>query len=747
MSNPYTSPNDIKNNVKLNVWDWSHEFHFTSEIGRILPCFTARLGAKQSLSISATHAEQFMPMMFPIQSRIRARMSFFKMPIRALWKNYVDYISSVNQVDSSGNPLISKYIPPFISISSGTSDNSTANKLFDNFNRYFGTGSNLDYMDVPTTFDDVSSTMPLPCVKTVFANDLATGTVINMGTSCLGSWPPGSTPDYLSRTLTVYPFKKTYKEGDKITIDFSQPVGTSSGSFFLVALSNSLSPSIINIFIADNSDSVSYPRTSVDFICPSEFSVNPGESLHLFFSYEDIYSQFKNSPDFFKDGFQEKFISISNTYGPRSCPWYDVITGKGLKLSSLPLRMFEACYNAYFRNDKNNPLSVGGVKKYNDWVLCRDKDGDDSVNYDGLQIDGEESSLEYFYGPKYCNWEPDMFTTCVPSPQEGRPPLVGLTNYLSTSEVDGIMTTRVNSVLTDEDGVSYNVNLEADADGINNISYTRTVEDANAGVPINLSYAAVTQGISIEDFRQVNAYQRYLELNMRRGYSYKDIIEGRFDVKLRYNELLMPEFCGGFTRDMNMRPVTQTTPTDESGTYQGSLGSQAGQGFISGENQGNINIFCDEDSIVMGFLVVYPDPVYTQHLPKFYLDRDPLDSFNPEFANIGFQPITLAEVAPIQAFNNSASLTETFGYQRPWYDMLSRVNTAHGLFRTQLRNFLMYRRFSGVPRLTKDFLIVRPDQVNDVFSVTEVTDKLFGMIKFDIRVKNAVPRNNVPKIE
>ena len=77
MANPFTSISDQKNNLKLNVWDWSHEFHFTTEIGRLLPCFCARLGAKQSLSISATHAEQFMPMMFPVQNRMRSRISFF----------------------------------------------------------------------------------------------------------------------------------------------------------------------------------------------------------------------------------------------------------------------------------------------------------------------------------------------------------------------------------------------------------------------------------------------------------------------------------------------------------------------------------------------------------------------------------------------------------------------------------------------------------------------------------------------
>lgn len=135
-------------------------------------------------------------------------------------------------------------------------------------------------------------------------------------------------------------------------------------------------------------------------------------------------------------------------------------------------------------------------------------------------------------------------------------------------------------------------------------------------------------------------------------------------------------------------------------------------------------------------------------MPKHFLYRDPLDLFNPEFASIGFQPIKYSEVAPIQVWNNDKTkMNSVFGYQRPWYEMLSQVNTAHGLYRTQLRNFLMYRRFSGIPQLSKEFLLIHPDQVNDVFSVTETTDKIFGMIRFSIRAKNGVPRNNVPRLE
>lgn len=761
--NPFTSVEQTKNDVKLNVWDWSHQFHFTTEIGRLTPCFCARVPAKNSLSISCRHAEQFMPMMFPVQNNIKARVSFFKISVRALWKNYMDWISSVNQLDAQGNPVNSRFIPPFISISTDTDS-----ELYQKFQQYFGTCSNLDYLDLPTTFDS-SSVSPSESVFSI------PGTVYSMylpssswsGSVSLSEYVSGdlrdsSYPlfflaDYIPR-LELLNLVNGFQAKITLTDDdadfFASTVSTHLDSVqfhfgvFNQSGSSKYFSSSAQASVA-SSDSVSYDSTTkvltVTFSSINVSDVSEDWRLGISFSpvpaarigvVSPIITDISNT------------LQSSNNYSPEKCPWYNRVTSSGLKVSSLPLRFFEAIYNAFYRNDRNNPLSVGGVKKYNDWVLCRDKDGDDSANYNALSIDGETSSLDYFYGRKYVNWSPDMFTTAVQSPQEGRAPLVGLTNYVTTQQEDGQLVSRLSSVLTDENGDSYNVEFDSDDEGITGVRYTRSDIDPATKKSIETLFEAVTQGVSIEDFRQVNAYQRYLELNMRRGYSYKDIIEGRYDVNIRYNELLMPEFCGGFTRDVNVNPVTQTTPTDESGTYQGALGSQAGQGFVSGQNQGDINIFCDEDSFVMGVYVCYPEAVYTQHLPKHFLIDNPLDIFSPEFANIGFQPITLKEVAPIQAYNNDkTSLNNVFGYQRPWYDMLQRVNTAHGLYRTQLRNFLMNRVFDGVPQLSKNFLFVKPDQVNDVFSVTETTDKIFGMMDFDIRCKNSVPRNNVPRLE
>jgi hypothetical protein len=366
----------------------------------------------------------------------------------------------------------------------------------------------------------------------------------------------------------------------------------------------------------------------------------------------------------------------------------------------------------------------------------------------------EGGADSYPYELRYANWEKDFLTTAVQSPQQGNAPLVGITTYEQSSVVaneSGEPTTvkQTKVAMVDEEGKRYSLEFESDSDELKDVKYVELDNGTTVRSARSL-FDLVTSGISITDLRNVNAYQKFLELNMRKGYSYKEIIEGRFDVKVRYADLLLPEFFGGFSRDINMNAITQTVDKDDAntGSYKDALGSQAGVGYFRGGTDANIECFCDEESIIMGLLVITPLPVYTQLLPKHFLYRGLLDHFNPEFNNISFQPITYKEVCPIQAYNeNPDLLTDTFGYQRAWYEYCQRYDQAHGLFRTDLSNFLMHRVFNQKPELAQSFLIVDPDQVTDVFSVTETTDKVYGQILLDCTVKLPVARVAIPRLD
>lgn len=113
MANVFDKIGDIKNNVHRSTFDWSHANNVTTGIGRVTPIFCEELPPNSSLKIKANLGLQFMPMMYPVQTRMKVATSFYKIPLRTLWKDYMNWISSPNQ--SSDN-----LVPPYIGGSDST---------------------------------------------------------------------------------------------------------------------------------------------------------------------------------------------------------------------------------------------------------------------------------------------------------------------------------------------------------------------------------------------------------------------------------------------------------------------------------------------------------------------------------------------------------------------------------------------------------------------------------------------------
>lgn len=133
-------------------------------------------------------------------------------------------------------------------------------------------------------------------------------------------------------------------------------------------------------------------------------------------------------------------------------------------------------------------------------------------------------------------------------------------------------------------------------------------------------------------------------------------------------------------------------------------------------------------------------------MPKYFNVTDTFDYYFPEFGHIGMQPITYKEVTPLQA-HLEGKLDDVFGYQRAWYDLISKTDEVHGLFRSEFRDFLINRTFDGTPELGKDFTVMDPDQLNEVFAVTENRDKILGQIYMDVSKKSPIPLYGIAKLE
>ena len=775
MANVFDKIGDIRNNVRRNNFDWSHDNNFTTGFGRIIPVFCTQVPAGSSLRINPTFGLQFMPMMFPVQTKVKAYLSAYRMPLRALWKDYKDWVSSANDQTSKLEPPYMEFQPDFgrkeILGVSGLSDYlglpvtaslESASFVDGNLGEVYTPPSNkiFEYKKLPSSAGDSYDTEaftpnnePYQSWDTVVAAgaDARAYRGADWSKSTI-SLPDGATQGAIRLTYT---FSVDNSQGARIVRDLNQilnnrttnPGGKPDVTCMCICGYNSSDSPYTICFRAD----IHYNQIShyigedgnYYFTCYAETNVttagnatNNGSIKILLFVPNTVGFGSGSSATTARFVAKDNIIDFSDVNSLpidlSTCPYYlnSQDNTNALKISAYPYRTYEAIYNAYIRNNKNNPFLIDGKPTYNKWIPT-DDGGADTTKYEMHS----------------CNWASDMFTTAVPSPQQGQAPLVGITTYTDTRTLEnGHTETTINTALVDEDGNKYKINYESNGEELKNVSYTKLSSDTPVK-PLSSLYDLVTSGISINDFRNVNAYQRYLELNMFRGYSYKEIVEGRFDVSIRYDDLNMPEYLGGCTRDVTISPITQVVQTNSAGTYDGSLGSQAGLGFLRGDCE-NISCYCDEESIVMVLLHVVPMPVYTQTLPKYFLYRERLDSFNPEFDNIGFQPIRMSEIAPIQQWiKDPTKLNDVFGYQRPWYEYCQQLDTAHGLFKTDLRNFLINRVFGSVPELGAAFTTVDEDEVNDVFAVTDVSDKILGQIHFDITAKLPISRVVVPKLE
>lgn len=805
---------DVNNEIKVNTFDWSHANNLTTQIGRVTPIFCDLLPAKSSFRVNPRIGLQFMPMVFPIQTRMKARVMFFKYPLRALWKGYRDFVGNFRQ----------DLEEPYLNFNTSAKLKAMAS-----------TGSLGDYLGLPTTIfgkfgqgsSEALTLSKLQCPGNMAGGDpdfsyfkglpienvdmfdtfvskykASTPNASNWNIS-LPAPNIASSSNYLNFGIRLYKASATsaesWNENFRIVIAFSfstvpnftaptseQVQALLRDSFVFSATSDgttqfTLKPmsaeytsneKAIILTYAFGEDAIEFFKNHVGTKVNIQYYLNVISGLgrrvsgsNTAWSISTLQNAIYRKPPLVNQVVAADW-SINPTFTPipairlfdyadkpaditlDNSPYYNsdrpAVNQKQIKISAYAARAYEGIYNCYIRDNRNNPYYVDGVVQYNQWI----------PTYEG----GIDNNL---YELRYANWERDFLTTAVQSPQQGTAPLVGLTTYTETvNEVseDGTPITRelAKMAIVDEDGKRYSISWDSDESGLQGVEYTELDNGVKLRQPRNLIDVA-TSGISISDLRNVNAYQKFLELNMRKGYSYRDIVEGRFDVKVRYDDLLMPEFFGGFSRDVDMHAVSQSVDQNIAAgaeTYAGALGSQAGVAGVRGDSNQNIECFCDEESIIMGLLVITPLPVYTQLLPKHFTYRGLLDHYQPEFNHIGFQPITYKEVCPIQAYNaDPDSLNTEFGYNRPWYEYCQKYDQAHGLFRSNLSNFLMHRVFNNRPALSQQFLVIDPEQVTDVFAVTkaddgtDLSDKIYGQVFLDCTVKLPISRVAIPRLD
>lgn len=717
--NPFSKDNSPANQPDRNTFDLSHQVNATYDFGYLYPFQVTPVIPGDTAKIDVAFGLRAMPTAFPVQTKIRVDAHYFYVRNRNLWKDWMNFIGKTGSHDYELpyiNPMnmsamfkvgkLADHLGIPTTVVGDIEDNYTVNRPA---NSYDGTQNGnivMNWAKFGSASDGFSTTRSY--VNTNQKNPLyPIGGLIGFSLGSAVSLVPGrnvkfelsiqeDTLNALNKGVNYwYLCVESATSGSKIPTYSVLP----SVDPFSPVLSDSIKPGYKTVTLTGKLPAGSLP--------PSERL-----SLCCFTGIEESLGQIETVfPVGLTENFNLETLDTVSVYINEESDMTNFDFEALPKISSLPFRAYESIYNSFYRDQRNNPYIVNGVQDPNVYLPST--------------AGGED---DFIYELRRRNWEQDFITTAVPTPQQGKAPLVGITSY-------GDATFR------SEDGTEHTVKLTTDdGDHVTGATYTSNIPNDVARSLVNLA----SSGFSISDFRGVNALQRWLEINMRRGLKYKDQIKSHFGVDTSFAELDMPEFIGGFTKWFDTTQVNQTAQMDGD-----PLGSYAGQLSAVGGTEGSIQQYCDEHGYIIGIVSITPVPSYSQLLPKDFIKRDPLDYYFPEFGHLGFQPVTYNEVCPLQAILAGVDTNSVFGYQRPWYDYLAETDKVHGLFRTNLSDFVLSRKFMNVPSLNPDFLTIDPEQLNQIFTVTKDAsgnrlDPFLGQIHVQCLMKRPIPRFAIP---
>ena len=544
-NNPFKQTPPVED-VKRNSFDLSFSNNLTLPIGKLVPVMCKEVIAGDSFEIDANFGLRFMPTVFPVQNRIRADLHFFYVRNRNLWSNWMDFFgntwskqtalvapyigakdqnsdffaegslsdylgvptSSVSSVGGARQDPIKAYIP-----SQNEEGMYTLNPNVPSYNmllRYFRRPFNSvgkDYVDIGGSFHSYVN----PTSDRIYVIDdnpmlhtISSSAITEIKLSAL----PGSGLVIPADCYAHYIDFLTYKNGAWHSLGFytstSNPkkvVLTVNGPKKWDDFMQTIDPEKTYLGICFNSSSNGF-QYLLDYAKTITRSDSPKESKD--------FSGFRISLVYSGYNYDSGGVANANaTYNPNYLP-----------ISALPYRAYESIFNAFYRNERIDPLlDADGDPMYNKY-LQNDGDGVDDFPY----------TLHNRY------WEKDFLTTALPSPQMGNAPLIGLAQN-ERPFVSQKMTLKPANGVNDE----YTVTVQSDPDSKQVIGMSYYSENIPLG-SVEALQEAITYGISINDFRNVNALQRWLEKSQARGYKYKDQLLSHFGVNVKFEQLNMPEF-------------------------------------------------------------------------------------------------------------------------------------------------------------------------------------------------------------
>jgi len=202
--------------------------------------------------------------------------------------------------------------------------------------------------------------------------------------------------------------------------------------------------------------------------------------------------------------------------------------------------------------------------------------------------------------------------------------------------------------------------------------------------------------------RQAIQVQRILERDARSGSRYTEIIESHFGVSSDDARLQRPEYLGGGSTPVIVKPIARTDASP------GVLGAMGVSAFT---NHGFVKSFT-EHCIIIGLVNVRADLTYQEGLERMWSRQTRYDFYWPSLSHLGEQAVLNKEIYIDAATIASGASEEVFGYNERSAEYRYKPSRITGKFRSNdaasLDAWLLGIEFGAQPTLDAAFIVDDP---------------------------------------
>lgn len=257
--------------------------------------------------------------------------------------------------------------------------------------------------------------------------------------------------------------------------------------------------------------------------------------------------------------------------------------------------------------------------------------------------------------------------------------------------------------------------------------------------------------VSWSQLRLTGAMQRMGERLMLGGARLPEFYMSFFGVKSSDARLDRSEYLGGFTSDVHISPIMQTSSTD-------AVSPQGNQSAVAYHVNGSrhIHTFCEEEGFIIVLMSIRPRTSYCQGLAKKLQRWTRYDYMNPMFAHLSLQPLKNSELF-LEGVTNGTSSTDwddpslddnkAFGFTPIYQDLRTWPNEIHGDMLNTRQYWNMARIFDTRPQLNSQFVSCDPTKRPFVVTTSRGAqdDVCLCETMIDISVKRVLAKVGTPR--